>query len=404
MVKNGNNLLLSIVIPTRNRSQYLKWCLKSILEFDSDRFEVIVHDQSDDNDFETMAARELADPRVVYAYDTTSMNHTIHFMKAVHKARGEYVILIGDDDTVHPSILKLADWAGRNDIDALSQDIRVTYNWPDLIHRWFGSRYADALFVHPIDCILSPLDLEGALVELSRNLGKGTLGLPKLYHGLIRRECLQRLYEEKGSVFFGVSPDISAAVALTSYLKKCFVTDYPFSLPGGGARSFTGRGAEKVTSIKDDPHMKGYEELEWPPEVPPFFSARTVWAEAAIEGLQVVGRTDIRNRLALPKFHSECLMSHPEQYRIIIRNYLNLRKEKAVLDPGLLRFAGNLVAAGLRHAFLIAKRIARPAPAPGSMRMAGGGNIQEASRALQAYLARTGRETRLDALLIRKVE
>ena len=42
-------LLLSIVIPTKNRYDYLCILIKSLLKNQSDEFEIIIQDNSDDN-------------------------------------------------------------------------------------------------------------------------------------------------------------------------------------------------------------------------------------------------------------------------------------------------------------------------------------------------------------------
>jgi len=44
-----NSILLSIIIPTKNRYKYLKECLISLNMINSTQFEIIVQDNSDDN-------------------------------------------------------------------------------------------------------------------------------------------------------------------------------------------------------------------------------------------------------------------------------------------------------------------------------------------------------------------
>ena len=56
--------------------------------------------------------------------------------------------------------------------------------------------------------------------------------LPKLYHGLVRRRCLQAIHEKTGAYIGGLSPDIFASLSIACVAQRVMVTDYPLTIPG----------------------------------------------------------------------------------------------------------------------------------------------------------------------------
>lgn len=44
-----NNILLSVIVPTKNRYEYLKQCITTLASIDNGSIELIIQDNSDDN-------------------------------------------------------------------------------------------------------------------------------------------------------------------------------------------------------------------------------------------------------------------------------------------------------------------------------------------------------------------
>ena len=61
-----NNLILSIVVPTRNRFSYLKLLLKSIIKSESNQYEIIVTDNSDNDSEITSFINSLNSDKINY--------------------------------------------------------------------------------------------------------------------------------------------------------------------------------------------------------------------------------------------------------------------------------------------------------------------------------------------------
>lgn len=89
--------LVSILIPTNNRPELVAKAIASALCQSYKNIEVIVTDNSDL--FETQVAADgIADARLKYIKNETNIGPVLNWRKALEEARGEYCILLPDDD------------------------------------------------------------------------------------------------------------------------------------------------------------------------------------------------------------------------------------------------------------------------------------------------------------------
>ena len=96
--------LVSIVIPTFNRPQYLRTALHSALQQTFSDFEIIVQDNASVVD-PTPIVREVDDPRISISRNATNIGQTRNIVSACMKSRGKYVAILGDDDVWRPDFL-----------------------------------------------------------------------------------------------------------------------------------------------------------------------------------------------------------------------------------------------------------------------------------------------------------
>src|SRR4051812_3222592 len=91
----------SIIIPTRERAATLRYALRTCLDQTFDDYEVIVSDN-----FSSPATKAVVDeaaaPRVRYFRTDRPLAMSDSWEFAVSHARGEYVLVIGDDDGLLP--------------------------------------------------------------------------------------------------------------------------------------------------------------------------------------------------------------------------------------------------------------------------------------------------------------
>ncbi len=98
--------VFSILIPTRNRAEYLKYALDSALSQTYKDFEVVISDNnSDDNTRQVVEAAK--DSRIKYVQTGKFINVGDNFNNVFNNSSGEYFILMGDDDLLMPYYLEV---------------------------------------------------------------------------------------------------------------------------------------------------------------------------------------------------------------------------------------------------------------------------------------------------------
>ena len=86
--------LLSIVIPTRNRSIYCFEAVKQILNVTDERVQIVVTDNSDKNTLQKQF-NELCSDRVKYKFISTRISGVDNYAYGIELSEGEYVCCIG---------------------------------------------------------------------------------------------------------------------------------------------------------------------------------------------------------------------------------------------------------------------------------------------------------------------
>jgi len=97
--------MLSVLIPSRNRLDLLKMAVQSVLLQDFDDFEIVVSDNASSEDYGGYL-ESLADPRIRYIRSDTPLSVTNNWNLALDAARGDYVVMLGDDDALAPGYLR----------------------------------------------------------------------------------------------------------------------------------------------------------------------------------------------------------------------------------------------------------------------------------------------------------
>lgn len=98
---NNKNLpLVSILIPTHNRPYYFEIALKSALAQTYPNIQIIISDNSDDEQTKAVVTPYLTDKRIKY-YREKGLTATENWTKCIEFASGEYVSWLMDDDILH---------------------------------------------------------------------------------------------------------------------------------------------------------------------------------------------------------------------------------------------------------------------------------------------------------------
>lgn len=294
------NIILSVLIATKNRQKYCLNAVESILSLPDTNMEVVVQDNSDDRNLEALLEKFSSDKRLVYQYTPPPFSSIANFNAALDLASGEYVCLIGDDDGINPEIFTATQWAKDNDVDALVGNIAANYRWegtgaPDTM---FTKMTGGTLTIEEFNGKAKEINIEQSLDLLMANGCTNYLEFPfpKLYHGIVRKSCLDKIKEDTGAFIKGLSPDMYSAISLSCYVNKLIHIDYPLTLPGvcGQSTSITeGQLKKHSKKIEDAPHFRDRGPYEWSKEVPRIYCVQTIWADSCFAALREMGRLDL---------------------------------------------------------------------------------------------------------------
>jgi hypothetical protein len=355
--------LLSIIIPTRNRAEYAVSAINSILNIDSDLFELVVQDNSDGDELENYLLSCFADCRLKYKHTKSRLDVISNFNIALESASGEYFTFLGDDDGVNPEILDAVLWAKLHDVDALTPSLVANYLWPDLRQKYYGGKFSGNLNIRPFTGAITFLDVEQGMLECVRKACQNLVdfvGLPKVYYGIVKRECMENVREKTGTYFPGVSPDMSGAMAVANYVKRMCSIDYPLFVPGSSAKSTAGISAQKkhYGRLQDQPHLPQGCWDNWSHVVPAFYAVQTVWAQSAVRALEATGRDDILAEFNIPLLHAMCAIFNPHYFTYTVGSfYKALEEDKRSLTMGTLLFAFNYFSIWLVRAKILLTRL-----------------------------------------------
>ena len=347
--------LLSIIIPTKNRQKYCMIAVKEILKFKNDVIEVVIQDNSD-SDILRGELEALKNRSLKYHYHPGSLSFVDNFSEAVSLATGRYICMIGDDDSVLPNIISVTENANANEYDAIIPGLNAVYCWPTekpfIKHAENG--YLCLSFVK--DKVYE-VNLEKGLTQLLAHGGQGYQGydLVRLYHGIVKKDCIEEVIRLTGKCFDGLTPDIYISVALSLICKKVLRLGYPITISGicprsGSSDSATGKHTGK---LQDAPHFKGHKNYQWDKKAPLIYSVESIWAETVCHALRNFKQDAYYQEFRVDVLDAICLSKYPQFKNEILKhakefNFSNLRIRYLSLKYKLVAFLNRVAKKLLR--------------------------------------------------------
>lgn len=223
----------TIVIPTRNREEYLPYAIESVLSSDRDDIELIV---SNNHSLDGTAAylSTLTDARLKVVMPSAELPMSSHYEFALSHATGEWVTILGDDDAVMPYLFERLD--------------RLTTKYPSVsiisseraYYFWEGCEdlYGDSV-----------VSYRGGSGERLRSTKKDLIlalagmrlcfDLPQIYTTcVVRSSLVNRVKGLCGGKFFhSIIPDMYSAVALSLAEKTYLRVEEPLFWTGTSNKS-----------------------------------------------------------------------------------------------------------------------------------------------------------------------
>jgi len=346
--------LISIVIPTRNRIPYCISTIESILNNSDSRLELVIHDNSDSCELESYVTSKIMDSRLRYRYTSEPLSTIDNFNAGMDLSTGEYVCFIGDDDGINPEILIVAEWARRNGIDVVSPRLKATYLWPgiDIPSTLFTNVVDGTLTIYPFNCKIVQPNLEKEVRRFMKGGGLNYLdfNFPKVYHGLVKRECMETVKRVTGGYFGGLSADIFSSMAIFCSTSSIIVIDYPLTIAGSSAASETTHSNEtSVKRIEDAPHFRHRTSYKWNNLVFPIYSGKTIWLESGIAALTLMGRSDLVRELNIVRFSSDFIISYRTLFKQVLKDLrISLRMQGKSVFIGFMMLPVEMITNRLR--------------------------------------------------------
>lgn len=96
---------LSVLLPTRNRLEYLRFAIATVLQQDSPEWEIVIADNASEQDIGSYVS-ELDDPRILYRRSDDFLPVTENWNRALAMATGDFVLMLGDDDGLLPGYVR----------------------------------------------------------------------------------------------------------------------------------------------------------------------------------------------------------------------------------------------------------------------------------------------------------
>lgn len=301
----------SIVIPTRNRRFTLESCLRTCMDqVDAPAFEIVISDNSDGSETRDFVRNLLSRDarvaaRVSYRHHDRVTGMTENFERAISYARGDYVIVLGDDDGMLPMALmeiqRLISSTGAKVIKWSSG----LYTWPDLALD-DSSNYLGFSLERSVT-------RRNGLEELGKSLETlSYINLPMLYiNAAVHRSVIEDIRLGDGRVFNSRSPDVYSGVAIAYHCGEFLDVSAPFSLAGlsrssnGVSSAFSGANAAPKKDFDSINARTGFKPHRHVPDLPIY--PLTALAESFLYAKEDHFPHDNRFELTRERILSECV-------------------------------------------------------------------------------------------------
>lgn len=335
--------LLSVVVPTKDRYKYLKHLIKLIQSYHSDDWEIVVQDNTDDNTEILEFLKDLNFSGCRYYHQKGQLPMTTNADKAILHSEGEYVCFLGDDDGVCPNAIEYCKLMKEKGYEALRSNL-AHYYWPD-------ARTNNASKNGKLKCpkVSQNHTVLNSLEVLMDVVNRGFIdrgSLPSVYHGIVSRKALDRIYKKCETFFPGQSPDISNGIAMSLVIDRfCMVDDI---VTISGASKFHGGATignfRRYPQISDMVWFRPDAEKIWDIRLPKIAVGSIIWAESSIETLRKMEREDIIEKIDFETIYrffviyhfpvrkmAYPLTKHPFGLRLYALLFVPVRVGKAIL-------------------------------------------------------------------------
>ena len=188
-----NTIKYSILIPTYNKCEYLKFTLETILKNKNKNFEVIISNDYSNDDTDNLL-KNIKDERVKAIKPPIKLTQAKNYEFLLNLANGEWVTILGDDDGILPNFFstldKLIEKYPNNEIFKFK---RAIYYWENV-----SDIYGDRVVFY--ENLARKEKLKNSKIDLFLSLCglKTAQDLPMIYtSGIIKKDLINRIKKSK---------------------------------------------------------------------------------------------------------------------------------------------------------------------------------------------------------------
>jgi GT2 family glycosyltransferase len=236
------NPFFSVVLPTRNRAEYLPFAVGSVLNQTYGDFELVIsNNDSSDNTEEIVKA--LDDPRVRYIKTDRMLSMDEHWDFALGHARGQFITFLGDDDAHSKIYLESIKKVIENNAAAEIISCKMAdYYYGNSGANTYSESLVTALFTNELFIHDSSQKIRDLFIDRGLSRGKVTekVEVPQLINTVYHRRVFDKIRENSGRVFPKLlSGDYYLAVVTLSFTENYYYLDSPLSFHGISPASTT---------------------------------------------------------------------------------------------------------------------------------------------------------------------
>lgn len=301
----------TVIIPTRERADVLRYTLKTVLKQDYDNLSVIVSDNfSQDHTREVVEMEN--DPRLTYLNTGSRLSMSKNWEFALSHCSGGWITILGDDDGLLPgSIREASEIMSEYKVMALRSEIG-SYFWPQATGNNFGK------------LSFCPNGTKTEMRRTSEWLRRALLGyspcsqLPMLYTGgFVHFDLVQKARAPSGQFYCSMIPDIYSAIAFSRVENNYLYTDRLLAV--GGVSKFSNGASSNLPQSQNNKSSTPFDVFLNEPNIPFHKDAPSMENGGHLRNNQVIMLESFLQSNHLKK-NKEFDLSIEEHISLIIKN------------------------------------------------------------------------------------
>ena len=228
----------SILLPTRDRLDLLHYAVESVRRQDCGDWELVISDNDSAQDVGAYV-RGLQDPRIRFVRTPRFLPVTDSWNNALAHSSGDYVVMLGDDDSLLPGALsRIAALISRHSSPELVYVEAVQFAYPGVIpgnpEAFLQTGYCEFM---PRDGAPRLLSREAARSAVDRSMAMRLSFSFNMQHSFVSRPAIERLAQH-GPFYQSPYPDYYATTALLLTVPSVLVVPEPQVAIGISPKSF----------------------------------------------------------------------------------------------------------------------------------------------------------------------